>query len=104
MITKTVVSQPDHFFLLATVKEKSGLGCETTKPVPELFFILDYSIDLFVTNVNFDTLLMGDVLVNFSIIMRSLLQSEELLVEDVVHPTFRGDSLPLPTGERQYKG
>ena len=67
-------------------------------------YVLEYSIDLFVANANFDTLLMGNVLANFSSIMQLILQSEELLVEDVVHPTFRGDSLPLPTGGRQYEG
>ena len=47
---------------------------------------------------------MGDVLKNFSSVMQLVLQSEELLVEDVVHPTFRGDSLPLPTGGKRYEG
>ena len=65
---------------------------------------LEYSLDLFVTNANFDTLLMGTTLANFTDIMRSVVQSEDLLVEDVIHPTFRGDSLPLPTGDRQYEG
>ena len=73
--------------------------------VDKLFlYVLEYSIDLFVTNTNFDTLLMGNVLANFISVMQLILQSEELLVEDVVHPTFRGDSLPLPTGGGQYEG
>ena len=41
---------------------------------------------------------------NFSSIIKLVLQSEELLVEDVVHPTFRGDNLPLPTAGKQYEG
>lgn len=59
---------------------------------------------MFVVNANFDTLLMGSVLTNFSAIMQSVFQSEELLVEDVTHPTFRGESLPLPNIGRQHEG
>ena len=41
---------------------------------------------------------------NFSSVMQLALQSEELLVEDVVYPTFRGDGLLLPTERKQYEG
>lgn len=61
-------------------------------------------MDLFVAHNNFDTLLMGSVLANLNSVMQTILQSTDLLVEDVIHPTFRGDSLPLPTGQRQFEG
>ena len=47
---------------------------------------------------------METALANFTDIMQSVVRSEDLLVENVIHPTFRGDSLPLPTGDRQYEG
>jgi len=67
-------------------------------------FAVEYSVDLFIVNYNFDTLLMEDNLMTLNSVMQTILQSESLLIEAVIHPTFRGDSLPLPTGGRQYEG
>ncbi|XP_065883643.1 epsilon-sarcoglycan-like [Dysidea avara] len=64
----------------------------------------DYSIDLFITNNNFDGILMGGTLTSLTTVIQTVLQSPDLLVESVVHPTFRGDSLPLPTKDNVYEG
>ena len=47
---------------------------------------------------------MGAMLSSLTTIMQTVLQSPDLLVEGVVHPTLRGDSLPLPTEDIVYEG
>ena len=61
-------------------------------------------MDLFIANNNFDGILMGDMLTSLTAVMQTVLQSPDLLLEDVVHPMSRGDNLPLPTEDNIYEG
>ena len=72
------------------------IWCDSTE---NCLSFIEYFIDLFVANINFDTLLMGSVLMNFSSVMQLVLQSEELLVEDlhlgdtIFHSQLEGNNM-----------